>query len=76
MNGPPCPLCRVPLNSVRFQEVTLWLCDQCSGVWMNRDAIDEIQSLTDGDFEKLENLQRSETVTPREPSQDVFARTT
>ena len=53
MSGPPCPLCRVPLNSVRFREVTLWMCDQCSGVWMNRDAIDEIQTLTDGDFEKL-----------------------
>ncbi|MBX7132958.1 MAG: zf-TFIIB domain-containing protein [Fimbriimonadaceae bacterium] len=67
MSGPPCPLCRVPLNSVRFREVTLWMCDQCSGVWLNRDAIDEIQTLTDGDFEKLEDLQHDEAVQLREP---------
>lgn len=66
MSGPPCVLCSIPMNDLVFREVTVWICPRCSGVWLNRDAVSDIHSLTHENFEEIERLQRPE-VKPPEP---------
>jgi Zn-finger nucleic acid-binding protein len=55
------------MGDIVFREVTLWMCPECSGVWINRDAVDDIRSLSDKDFDKLEELQKPEIAHPTEP---------
>lgn len=67
MNGPPCVLCSVPMENVVFREVTVWICPKCAGVWLNRDAVNDIHSLTHENFVDIERLQRPEVADPAEP---------
>lgn len=52
------------MNDLVFREVTVWICPRCAGVWLNRDAVSDIHSLTHENFVDIERVQRPEVKTP------------
>jgi Zn-finger nucleic acid-binding protein len=49
-----CPRCEGSLNESKFEEVTIDICDQCGGVWLDSGELEQVtQKETGGWFSRL-----------------------
>ena len=44
-----CPVCRVPMLVVEYKEVEIDLCEDCKGIWFDRDELEYLMSTANAD---------------------------